>query len=308
MSRKTRKDDPVEAGLEGLPWYRRPGRGASLVLLTLLGIMVSAAAGLEHLKSRVESLPEYNPRPKLHLMEAPLWLDKEGWRPQILATIKLPEKPDWLGGELTKNVADQLAASGWVSKVKRVTQDIEGNIRIWCDYRQPIAMVETRQLEDGVREFVAIDKDGVRLPLVYKNAGSSGWLEIVGVQAAVPEPGQAFQGDDAVAAAKIAQIIDQQVIAKSVCAIDVTNFRGRKDKRQNHILLRLRGAGDFKWGSAVGEEFEEPNWQRKVKLIQAVLKRRSQHVLADVSCYENGVIMKTQPTIQTADGSQPRNR
>ena len=310
MSRKTRKDDPGEADVENLPWYRRPGRGAVLVLLTLVGLLSAASAGMQHLKSRVDSLPEYNPKPKLVLMDTPKWFDQEGWRQQVLASIHLSEKPNWLDGKLVHDVADQLSASGWVAQVKRVTQDIEGNIRIWCDYRRPIAMVETKRIDDEAGEYVAIDKDGVRLPQVYKNAGEHGWLEILGVEAGVPEPGQPFKGEDAAAAARLAQIIEQQDIAPQVCAIDVSNFHGRKDRTRNHIFLRLRssaGAITWTWGSAVGEEFEEPNWQEKVRLIQATLRHGHPTAEVDLTSYRDGVIMRTAPAVASTYGSQPRN-
>jgi len=311
VSRKTRKDEPVEPDVANLPWYRRPGRGAVLSLLTLIGLMVFAGTGLERLKARVDSLPEYNPTPKLVLMDTPRWFDSEGWRPQVLAAIHLPEKPNWLDGTLVQDIAHQLAASGWVSQVKRVTQSIDGSLRVWCDYRQPIAMVETRRIDDETGDYVAIDKDGVRLPQVYHNAGEHGWLEILGVEAVVPEPGQTFKGEDAAAAARLAQIIEQQNIAQQVCAIDVSNFHGRKDKSRNHIFLRLRGpAGpiNWTWGSAVGEEFEEPLWQDKIRLIQATLRRGAPMSEIDLSSYRDGVIVRTAPAVASAYGSQPRNR
>lgn len=316
MSRKTRKDDPADADVQGLPWWRRPGRGAALACLTLVGLVIVAGAGLEQLRSRVSSLPEYNPTPKLLLVDVPEWVDREGWRPQVLASIRLPDQPDWLGGGLVRDIGEQLQRSGWVSKVKRVSQDVDGSIRIACDYRRPIAMVRTRELDRGVHEYVAIDSEGVRLPQVYLNARDAGWLEIIGVEAAVPDPGQPFVGDDARAAADLAQVIDKQkfedrtrVVAEQICVIDVSNFHGRKDKRRNQILLYGRGSGDpIKWGSPIGEEFEEPSWQEKIRLITAVLEDGAPHVQADISCYPNRVIMRSQPAIATVDGSQTRDR
>jgi hypothetical protein len=309
VSRKTRKDDSVDVGEEVLPWYRRPGRGAVLSLLTTAGLLIVAVSGLEHLKARVGTLPEYNPTPRLRLMEPPQWVESEGWRTQILASVHLPEKPNMLDGKLIRDIASQLTHSGWASQVRHIRQEVDGTIRIWCDYRKPIAMVQTDRTEGDETVYVAIDKDGVRLPHLYKNVSEAGWMEIVGVESPIPRPGQAFEGEDARAAVKLAEIIDQKDLARRIRAIDISNFRKRKNPRQDQIFLLARGSREpIIWGSAIGEEIEESAWQDKIKLITLLLKNGSPHVQADVSCYADRVIMKTSPAFETADSSQARDR
>jgi hypothetical protein len=310
VSRKTRKDDSVERNEEGLPWWRRPGRSAVLSLLALTGLVALAVTGLERLKGHVETLPQYNPTPRLQLMDTPDWVDREQWRPQILASIRLPEQPDWLGGGVVREVGEQLASSGWVSKVKRVLPEVDGTIRIWCDYRRPIAMIRIKSDDKDGYTYVAIDKDGVRLPQVYREVEEAGWMQIVGVEIQEPPPpGQVFPGEDAAAAVRLAELIFRQDFAHRISVIDVTNFRGRKSKRQDHIFLLARGRHEpLIWGSAIGEEFDENHWQDKIRLISLQLKNGSPHVQANVSCFPDRVILKVEPTIQTADSSKARGR
>ena len=310
MSRKTRKDEPFETGEEGLPWWRRPGRGTMLSLLTLSGLIVAAVFGLERLKGRVASLPEYVTAPKVELVDTPKWLDQENWRQYVLASIHLPAKTNWLDGKLVQDVGRQLTESGWASRIKRITRDVHGTIRISCEYRRPIAMVRLEQAEaDGYPSYVAIDKDRVRLPQVYRDAGQFAWMEIIGLEAAVPEPGQAFQGGDAKAAVDLVQLLSRQPFARQIRAVDVSNFHGRKDRRQDHIYLLARGRSKpITWGSAIGDEFEENDVELKLRLIAKTLKNGSPNALANVSCYPDRVIMRPDAGIQTADGSQLRGR
>ncbi len=309
MSRKTRKDDSVDVNEETLPWWRKPGRSAILSLLALVGLGFLAVSGLERLKEQVEGLPQYQPTPKLQLVDTPDWVERENWRPQILASIRLPEKADWLGGGLAREIGEQLAASGWVSQVKRVLPEVDGTIRIWCEYRRPIAMVRSKADEEDEYLYVAVDKDGVRLPHIYRDVEEAGWIQILGVESAAPEPGQAYQADDALAAVRLAEIIFRQDFAHQISVIDVTNFRGRKNRRRDHIFLLARGRHEpLIWGSAIGEEFDENTWQDKIRLISLQLKNGSPHVQANVSLFPDRVITSVEPPIQTADGSQARGR
>jgi hypothetical protein len=64
----------------------------------------------------------------------------------------------------------------------------------------------------------------------------------------------------------------------------------------------------IRWGSPIGEEFEEPSCQEKIQLITAMLESGTPHVQADVSCYADRVIMRGEAAIETVDSSQIRDR
>jgi len=328
VSRKGSRDS---GGLpdERSAWWRLPGRGAMLSLLSLIGLIVLAAGGLERLRGRVDALPEYTQSLKLELADPPPWVVSERWLPQILGCVDLPPQASLLDGGVVRRVGETLTASGWVSRVRRVTRELDGTIRAWCEYRRPIAMVRTGRGDDGEYRFVAVDKDGVRLPQIYKNVTGAGWMQIVGIESVEkeePPTGSPLVGDDAQAAVKLAGLLFEQPFATQVETINVSNFRGRRDKRSVHIYLTFVAPGPrpeseltgeesgavqrrtFLWGSAIGEEIDEPNCQEKVRLILKWLESDTTHARVDGSIFPDRVVERVQPPVSTADGSTRRNR
>jgi hypothetical protein len=136
-------------------------------------------------------------------------------------------------------------------------------------------------------------------------------MRIVGVDSPLPEVGQPFTGDDALAGIKLACLLFDQDFSSRISGIDVVNFRGRRDKRDNHIKLRTREGATIAWGSAIGEEIEEPSAKDKLRTIAAYFKKGSPQAQVDISVYRNGWI---QPApidaldIRTADRGRIRAR
>ncbi len=284
--RGSRSDKPTtEARLAGL--------GPLLPAAAVLAVVVVAIGGLEWLRGHVLSVPEFNPPLKLKLEYLPgaEWVEQEGWLPRISASIKLPAEHQLMSENLLGSVADQIAASGWVRSVERVTRSTDGTIRVCCDYRRPIAMVLTNR-----GKYIPIDKDGVRLPEEYPEVETdSGWIRILGVQSEPPPVGQAYgvshRDEDAVAAVRLALVLfSQQEIADKISGIDVTNYNGREDKFKTHIRLWTRDHRRIDWGSAIGREVEEPELAYKLRNLVLWLKSNSPQAYADLTTYRNGVL------------------
>jgi hypothetical protein len=280
-------------------------------LLSAVSLFVAvgaAALGMERLKTYVYSLPEHNPPIRVELADPPAWVDLEGWRPRILASISLPADQQWLDGMLVRQVADQINRSGWVSQVERVSRSADGTISVSCVYRRPIAMLRTRE------GFVPVDRDGIRLPTgaegkVYTLVDDdSGWLKIEGVKSSSPEVGEPFPGDDAVAAIQIAALIFEQDFSTRISRIDVNNFRGRLNKRDDQIRLLTRDGGRIHWGSAIGEEIEEPTARDKIRNIALYFQKGSPQAQVDISVYRHGWIEAPERVIRTADGAISRGQ
>ncbi|UCD27971.1 MAG: hypothetical protein JSV03_12835 [Planctomycetota bacterium] len=252
--------------------------------LSLVVVIALAIVGLELLVDYIYAQSEGGDVIKIELVNAPDWVIREEWRPRILSTIELPSDQQLSDGELIRLIADQMSSSGWVSRLNRVSQDMKGTIHIDCDYRRPIAMV----LVDGV--YVPVDRAGYRLPEVYDFvAEDAGWIRIFGVQSDLPDIGALFVEDDSQAAVRLASLIFDcgSGISNRISGIDVSNFRGRRDKRENHIVLRARGGGVIEWGSAIGEEIEEPTAMEKIRNIAVYFEGRSVERHIDVSVYPN---------------------
>ncbi len=278
------------------------GQGRLQALRALAGLLaVTCVVGgviyaLERVKAHVYALPEYNPAVQVDLVDAPEWVDVEGWRQRILAAAKIPPGQTWLDNDLVSAVADGMARSGWVSRVKRVSQCPDGRILIACDFRRPIAMMQT------ARGFIPVDNEGFRLPEVYPEVpDGTGWIRISGLESATPDVGQRFLGEDAVAGVQLANLLFEQEFASRITCVDMLNFRGRHDKRANHICLRTRDGGKIDWGSAIGEEIEEPSAKDKIRTIALYFKKGSSQAQVDVSVYRNGWIEPAaEPSLRTA--------
>jgi hypothetical protein len=271
-------------------------------ILALFGMVVLVGVtftGMERLKAHVYSRPEYNPQFRVELHNPPEWVTAEGWHDRILATIRLAPDRAWIDETLVADVADQINRSGWVSHVNRVTQTMDGRILVDCDYRRPIAMIQTP------KGFIPVDRQGVRLPEVYTSLPDTlGWMRIAGVQSDVPEVGEPFRGADALAAVNLAYLLFEQDFSQRINAVIVTRHHGRHE-----LKLTTRDGATIIWGSAIGEEIEEASVREKVRNVAAFFKKGSPQAQVDVSVYREGWIEPAPETaIRTVDSSKRRAR
>ncbi len=280
----------------------RPLAALGGVLIVLCGVLM----GLEELKQHVYARPELTPEGyKIVLLDPPEWVVEEEWAPRILVAASSPlesvkdasseggaaEAPDE-GVEgaadttddepghaepedpIARQVHDALAASGWVREIRSVVTGQDGVIGIDAEYRRPVAMIHFKNMR-GQYRFVAVDRDGVRLPELYEQVDSdSGWIRIFGVRVnAPPEAGQPFTTDDAQAGVRIAREISEQPYWRHITGITVLNYGGRERQDETHIKLLRRQGASILWGSAIGEEIEEAPWETKLANLGLALKR-----------------------------------
>ncbi|NLX14461.1 MAG: hypothetical protein GXY44_12515 [Phycisphaerales bacterium] len=311
MSRRRRKKkaipdqgsgSPDESGCGLVDWRTTASALGVLVLVT------GAVMGLERLRQYVLTRPDFDPPVKLDLVCQPgnQWIDDEGWRPRILSAIEMPKSAQWRDADLLAEVARRMEATGWVAQVRQVTKEMNGVVRVDCDYRRPIAMIYTRQglsNSSWSEGFIPIDADGVRLPEEYGSVGSeAGWIRIFGVRTAPPPVGRSYDRQtDAEAAVRLARLIFQQPFAVQISAIDMANYRGRRDRNQEHIVLRTRRGGEIIWGSAIGEECEELDPAAKIRNIALFLDRGDPQAQVIVHLDRNGWREIQRPVVQTAD-------
>jgi len=305
MKKQGRKQDAGKAKLSG-GTESRPGPRPLLPFLCMVGVVTGAVYGLEQLKRYVYSLPAYHPSViRVKLLDPPDWVEREQWGPRILSAVEVPPEDAWMDEQLPMQVARQLTESGWVRQVAHVTRQMDGTIEVACTYRRPIAMLSTHA------GYVPVDADGFRLPEVYEQVGAeSGWLRIRGVKTATPKVNTAFQGEDAVAAIRLASLIFDQgwEISSKISAIDVANFRGRQNRRESHIRLWTPAGQLIEWGSAIGEEIEEPTAAEKLANIAVMLKRGGPLTQVDVSVFPDAAVLPISDTIHTADRTNRRDR
>lgn len=292
MGRKLKKRREAR-GQKPAAEARLAGLGPLLPVGAVFAVVALTIGGLEWLRGRVLSVPEFNPPLKLQMeyLAGAEWVAQEGWLPRIASCVKLPDDSRLMSADLLETVAEQFAASGWVRSVERVSRGTDGTIRVCCDYRRPIAMLLTNR-----GKYIPVDKDGVRLPEEYPEVETdSGWIRILGVQSDPPPVGQAYgvsgRDEDAVAAVRLALVLfSQQEIADKISCIDVANFNGRENKYKTHIQLWTRDQRRIDWGSAIGREVEEPELAYKLRNLVLWLKSNSPQAYADLTTYRNGVL------------------
>lgn len=205
----------------------------------------------------------------------PGWLRDANWKhvlPQLEARIDLHPRTDPYHDSVCSYVAARLAGSAWVDRVRRVTKQTDGRVKVWADFRKPSAMVE----RDGVAYLV--DELGVRLPEQWAVSGlnRAGWFAIRGVSAAVPRPGKRWGGEDLTAGLKLARFLyqtkssGQLPFRGSIRAIDVSNYRGKKDPRGGRLqLVTINPQSYIHWGLPPGEEYDiESSAELKLAMLR----------------------------------------
>jgi hypothetical protein len=162
-------------------------------------------------------------------------------------------------------VYGRLAADPWVAEVHQVrrayTNQPGDTIEIDCTYRVPTALVKWR---DG---YWLVSSDGYKLPEHYDPAivprvmgeadGKGGMppLRIIdGVRHAPPEAGEKWVGDDLKAGLEMVDVLASDSVADAILKIDVSNFSGRVDPREAHIVLITKYNTQIRWGRPADDD------------------------------------------------------
>lgn len=278
----------------------RLSRRQWLTLTAFVGLCVGVRIGLGRLERTVREVLPYNPAPRIQLVDLPAWVVQEGWAERFAASIVLDPSDRWLDPGLCTRVAQQVARSGWVKRVRWVRQESDGTIRVSCEFRRPIGMVRTDQ------GYIPVDAECVRLPEVYESLGP-GWIGIAGIECGPCPIGQRWPGDDVRAAVDLTRELMSEPWCGRIRMIDVANFGGRKNRRAHPIVLVTDTGTEIRWGSAPGREVFEPKVVEKKRLIERELSKPSLPAWIDVSVFADRVIIPEPGKNQTeyARGSLP---
>lgn len=151
-------------------------------------------------------------------------------------------------------VAHNLASMAWLHDVD--VQVTHKSVLVKAQWRKPVAMIDVP--EDSARIYVDAD-------LVVLDYLPMPHLPIVELKnpdlKVVPRPGQRFDQPDVAAGVKLItllQVMDAQRTPKNplldqIACIDVRNFKGRKNAREPHIVLRSKDDTPIVWGAEIGE-------------------------------------------------------
>jgi len=160
-----------------------------------------------------------------------------------------------------------LAQDPWINRVRQVQRWADGRITVEADYRQPIALVATR---DGYRLTDAI---GVVLPGLYleHQIDQLNLPVITGVLERTPATGQAWQSQDVAAGLSLVQTLADEPYADQIQRYDVSH----RDARGRVRLVLHTATGMVRWGLPPGlEQSIEPTAQVKRSWLRHVAQTR----------------------------------
>ncbi len=178
------------------------------------------------------------------LANAPVWMS-EAVRMELTSAVAQRVAAQPLKNTLPAAVAE-LRRQPWVAGVERVERKAGGVIEVRADYRQPLAVVESR---DG---YHLVDGEGVGLPGLYtwEQAEKLGMPVVVGVQAAPPRTGMKWQGKELEAALSLIQLLAGEPYFQQIKAFNVSE----RDPRGRMRLVLHTESGMVRWGLPPGQE------------------------------------------------------
>jgi len=220
---------------------------------------------------------------EFELVNSPKWLQES-----LLNDLSDLSKEPWSEASLCQRVYHRLSPNTWIRKVLSVSKSSPGRVRIQCEYRLPMALVQYREY------FYLVDEYGIRLPGKYSY--QAGWLLIQGVEELPPEPGKPWPGKDIDAGTRLANMILPQPYNGQVVSILVHNYAGRQDSYSCHIELATdRDSSRIMCGSAPGEELEENSAPQKLDLLWENYRRYghidANHYKIDISVFPDRFIV-----------------
>lgn len=158
----------------------------------------------------------------------------------------------------------KLQENPWIEQLHNVTRESDGVVRIALTPRRIAGLVKIGD------QYYLIDDQCHFLPRIYNEKQIRNWHVpvIAGVQYDAPVPGQKWDGEDVMAGLWLGQLMQQQGYANQVSVIDVSNFNGRLNRNQSHLMIRTQ-EGAVAWGRGPGKDNNEPRVSEKlVKLNQ----------------------------------------
>ena len=228
---------------------------ALAVVCVLCGIVI----GLMSLEKYVKkTIPVRQGAGDLELVEVPLWVSDE-LQEKVYAIATADGGSlglDDAAESVQRNIEELMP---WLDDVKvTATHNI---LRVEARWRKPVALVKS-----GLIKFMV---DSQQVVLDYMEMPDLPIVEIKGLPLVtkIPPLGEVWQRDDLAAAIMILDrlaLMDKsetpdKPLLREIERIDVSNFNGRHNSRQAHIILYTKDNTVIIWGAEVGK------WQQHLE-------------------------------------------
>jgi len=253
------------------------GRRGVLKILAVIACIGAVGVGLVFLDKYVNKAVPVTVT-AIELVNPPAWLNQP-LKEKICAAAAAGTN----GRKLDENTARLVQANlqqklAWLVNAR--VQAAPDRIFVHADYRKPIALVKV-----GLRKFY-VDAERVVLDFVPMPD-----LPIISVRGlspimSIPAVGQVWQRDDLAEAIAILDRLDrmdklvtpEKPLLGEIDSIDVSNFKGRQDKRLAHVVLYTKDSTEIIWGAEIGawsQYFEAKDEEKLAKLYNYYKQRGS---------------------------------
>ena len=278
VSRKRKKSKPKKISFK-LSGFKKKKRkraswfGPSLIIilkvLAVVCVLCGIVIGLMFLEKYVkETIPARQGAGDLELADVPLWVsDQLKEKVYTIATADGSSLGlDDAALSVQRNIEELMP---WLYEVKvRATHNI---LRVEATWRKPVALVKS-----GLIKFYV---DAEQVVLDYMEMPDLPIVEIKGLPliTKIPPLGEVWQRDDLAAAIRILDRLDDmdksltpdKPLLREIDCIDVSNFNGRHNSRQAHIILYTKDNTSIIWGAEVEkwqQHLESTDEQKLAKL------------------------------------------
>lgn len=259
------------------PEALRLSRGAAKGL-AWSGLFVLLGLGLVRLEAYAND-SRTEPAPRLVWADLPLWLRDPAQAPlleDIERSTGLLPTDSFRDDGLCARVGQTLSRNPWIAAVHRVAKASEGRLIVWCDFRAPLTLIEKHGMA-----YLA-DRQGVRLPYQMSvDFVDPGWLVLRGVEGALPEVGNHWEGQDVAAGLALVEYLQRAdtegklPFRMALRGVDVSNYGGRRDPAGGWLrIVTVHPGALIHWGLKPGEEQPvEPPADRKLALLRKLYQR-----------------------------------
>ena len=245
-----------------------------LKVILLICVLAGIGLGFIYLEQYVRAEKDMSATAaNIELINAPQWLNAE-LEQKVLAAVRAHGEDLRIDEEVAESVYRNITELvPWIYDVRiQTTHDAVTVAGLW---RKPLAAVKVN------RSQVYVDKDRIVLDCIP--IPDLPIVEITGLNAAhAPAVGQTWQRDDLAAALDILTRLDmmdnaitpEKPLLRELTRIDVSNFAGRKDRRQRHIVLYARADTEIIWGAEFGtsQQYMEVSDDEKLARLYSYYK------------------------------------
>jgi len=243
----------------------------------LIGVWLTVAMlGLNYLEHYVQELPQYHDVSlEVELQNPPNWTS-EDLIDEVCQSAGLRVDDFLLDEELTDrllvNLLDQ-NKSPWVKHVRQVRKQYDGKVMIDCELRRPIASIR-----QGSR-VCFVDADGVVLPAAPLEGRDNHIVMMHGIDTQLPPVGEPVNSEPLMDGIEVLALIrgtDEKLkreerLWHELAVMDVSNWEGRINPGDPHLMLYTQNSTEIKWGVAVGRS--QPYYEASVESKLSMLYR-----------------------------------